>query len=291
LSQILREFLETKFIPQPYIIGRGILPVRGKAIIAGPPKANKSFFILNLMLDIAKGRNIFGAEYKSGAPLMPVDKAWRVLYLEQEMGEQGLLERLRGKEDHPGLISEYSSEELAALDIHIKPRNTAMRLDTPDGRDYINSEIATVKPDVVFLDPMAKFHLSDENSSQDMGMVMRAADHLIEDHGCAIVLVHHVGKENIENPRRGGARLRGSSAIFGDIDTFIEIQRRSNEHHLEPVLEVTFELRRGEPIEPMFVQRLRDGSIKWMGEGFQFGQSQSHSASKREWPQGKYRSL
>lgn len=280
MSQPLKEFLETKFIEQPYIVGRGILPVGGKAIIAGPPKANKSFIVLNMMLDIAKGRNLFGAVYKSGAPLMPVSRKARVLYLEQEMGEQGLLERLRGKDDdHPGILSLATEEELLALDIHIKPRNTAMRLDTDEGRDYINAEVASVKPDVVFMDPMAKFHLQDENSAQEMGAVMRAGDHLIEDHGCALVWVHHVGKENPDNPRRGGARLRGSSAIFGDIDSFIEVQRRSNEHHLEPILEMTFELRRGEPLEAMFFQRLRNGTVKWMGEGFQFGQQASSQAA------------
>ena len=36
--------------------------------------------------------------------------------------------------------------------------------------------------------------------------------------------------------------MRGSSAIFGDVDSFIELDRKSNEHHLEPVLEMKYEI-------------------------------------------------
>jgi hypothetical protein len=82
--------------------------------------------------------------------------------------------------------------------------------------------------------------------------------------------------------------MRGSSALYGDLDTLIEVTRKSNEHHPEPILELSFELRRGEPISPIYVQRKRDGTISWLGDGFTFG----GSAEKTEkWPKGKYRSL
>jgi hypothetical protein len=164
-----------------------------------------------------------------------------------------------------------------------------MRLDTPEGRDYISNIVKEIKPDVTVLDPMAKFHLSDENSAQEMGAVLRVADHLVEDFGTAIVLVHHIGKQSEDNPRRGGDRLRGSSAIFGDVDTVCEVTRKSNEHHPEPVLELSFELRRGEPLESLFVQRHRDGSIEWMGEGYAFGGSETKQP--QQWPKTRYARL
>lgn len=268
MATILSDFLTTEYKPEAFLIGRGILPVRAKMIVAGSPKANKSFFVLNMMLDLVRGRRLFDATYKNGTPVFPVNEPARVLYLEQELGEQGLLERLKGKEGHPGLMSGLEAE---GLQLFIQPRDTKMRLDLPEGRDYISDIVKGVKPDVVVMDPMAKFHLSDENSAQEMGAVMRVADHLIEDFGCSVVLVHHIGKQSEENPKRGGDRLRGSSAIFGDIDTLVEVSRKSNEHALEPILELNFELRRGEPVESLFIQRMRDGSVNWMGEGFQFG--------------------
>ena len=284
MAEILKDFIEKKIVVNPYIIGRGVLPVGGKLILAGSPKANKSFCVLNMMLDLVRGRRIFDATYKSGAPVFPVGQPWRILYLEQELGEQGLLERLKGTDGKPGLISEIDPN---GLQFFVQPRDTAMRLDTPEGRDYISAIVDSIRPDVTVFDPMAKFHLSDENSAQEMGACLRVADHLIEDFGTAVVLVHHIGKQNEENPRRGGDRLRGSSAIFGDVDTLVEVTRKSNEHHPEPILELTFELRRGAPIESLYVQRLRDGSIVWLGEGFEFGQAKK----PEQWPKGRYRSL
>lgn len=254
-------------------------------IVAGSPKANKSFFVLNMMLDLVRGRRVFDATYKRGNAVLPVNQSWRVLYLEQELGEQGLLERLRGTEAKPGLVSGIVPE---GLPLFIQPRDTAMRLDTPEGRDYISAIVKEIKPDVTVFDPMAKFHLSDENSAQEMGAVLRVADHLIEDYGTAVVIVHHIGKQSEDNPRRGGDRLRGSSAIFGDVDTVCEVTRKSNEHHPEPVLELSFELRRGEPMESLFVQRMRDGSIQWLGEQFTFGDS---GAKPQTWPKTRYARL
>lgn len=256
-------------------------------ILSGSPKANKSWVSLNLILDLVRGRDIFGAYYKDGKPLLPVSKPWRVLYLEQELGEQGLLERLRGKDEgHPGLTTELNPD---GLQFFVQPRDTAMRLDHPDGREYIREIVKGVMPDVTVMDPFAKFNLADENSSQDMGAIMRVADHLVEDFNTAIIFIHHVGKQSVENPRRGLDRLRGSSAIAADVDTMIEVNRRSPENSVEPILELTFELRRGEPIEHMFVQRLKDGWVNYMGEGYEFGGG--GSGKRSDYPKAKYKDL
>jgi RecA-family ATPase len=270
VAQLVADFLKTEYRPEAHIIGRGVLPCKGKLILAGSPKANKSFVAMNLMLDLVRGRSIFDAHYKRGIPVLPVAQPWRVTYLEMELGEQGLLERLRGKDDKPGLLTDVAPE---GLQWFVQPRDTAMRLDTPEGRDFIEGIMKESRPDVLFIDPLAKFHLSNENDSQEMGAVLRVCDHLVEDYNCAVVLVHHIGKQDPdpEKQKRGGDRLRGSSAIFADVDTLVEVTRKSNEHHPEPVLELNMTLRRGEPIESLFVQRMRDGHIEWLGEGYSFG--------------------
>lgn len=287
MVQILSDFLKNEYRPEAHIIGRGILPVGGKLILSGSPKANKSFVALNIMLDLVRGRHIFGAQYKDGKPLLPVQKPWRVLYLEQELGEQGLLERMRGRDEgHPGLTSGIDPD---GLQLFVQPRDTKMRLDHPDGRIHIRDIVKSIMPDVTIMDPFAKFNLLDENSSQDMGAIMRVADHLVEDFGTAIIFVHHIGKQSTENPRRGLDRLRGSSAIAADVDTMIEVSRRSPENSLEPILELTFELRRGEPIEHVFVQRAQDGWVQYMGEDYQFGGG--HRDREAGLPRAKYKDL
>lgn len=282
MAEQLADFLSRKFEPVPHIIGRGVLPSKGKLILGGEPKTNKSWILLNIFLDLARGRRVFDASYGNGKPVLPVNRAYRTLYLEMELGDDGLRDRLLGvDEGHPGLLS---SVDCKTLPIFVKTRDTAMRLDTPDGRDFINAEIAQVKPDVVMFDPLSKFHLSDENSSQETGAIMRAADHIIEQHGCSVVFTHHTSKPFKDDVRQGGNRLRGSSAIFGDIDTFVEVTRKSSDHAIEPVLQLDFTLRRGEPIETLFVQRKRTGEIEWLGDGFEFSNGKS-------FPKAKYKDL
>ena len=254
----LDEFLIRPRTTQPMVIGRGVLPKSGKLIIGGTPKANKSFIALNMALNMAAGEHIFGAYYKSGTPVLPVAKPHRVLYIEMEIGEEGLKDRLK-----PLLGSRKHLED---LDLFIKTRDTGMRMDTPEGRERIEYELAMVKPDVVILDPLSKFHVSNENSAQEMGAIMRVGDHWIERYGTAIVYIHHTGLASFDpdNRRSGGSKLRGSSAIFADTDTFMEVVRKSSASTKEPIIKLDFELRRGEPLEPIFVKRRLDGSVEYV---------------------------
>jgi len=269
LAEQLSEFLTKKFTPTPHLIGRGVLPAKGKLILGGAPKTNKSWLVLNLALDLVRGRPGLGALYKNGQQVLPIHKPFRVLYIEQELGEEGLRERLKGADEgHPGLATDI---EWTGLPFFVKTRDTAMRLDTEAGRDFIAAEIDSVKPELVIFDPLSKFNLVDENSAQETGAVLRAVDHIIEDFGCAVCIVHHTSKPARDDVREGLNRLRGSSAIAGDVDSFIEVTRLSDDHHPEPVLRLDFTLRRGEPIERLFVKRRRTGIIEWLGEGYEFG--------------------
>ena len=270
MAEPLQEFISRSISTQPYIIGGGILPVKGKCILGGEPKHNKSFVVINMMLDLARGRPLFGATRRNGKPILPIDRKYRVLYIEQELGELGLQKRLRG------ILAE---QKLEGLELFVKTKDTAMRLDTPEGRDFIRNEVASVMPNVLILDPMAKFHLSEENSAQEMGMVMRVCDHLIEEFNVSIIIVHHIKKQSFENPARGGDKLRGSSAIFGDVDTFIELERLSPGGVLEPTLRLSFELRQAEPLEQMYLKRLATGECVYLGEEFRWGRSSEGAMS------------
>lgn len=285
MVQILSEFLKNEYKPLAHAIGRGVLPCGGKLFLAGSPKTGKSFLIMNVMLDLARGRRLFDASYPNGSPVLPVPQPRRILYLEMEMGEQGLLERLRGVEGKPGLTTDLDPN---GLPLFIQTRDTAMRLDTPDGRDYIEGLMRATTPEVVVFDPFAKFNLSSENDSQEMGAIMRVADHLIEDYKTSVIFIHHISKQDPDpnKQKRGGDRMRGSSALHGDLDTLVEVTRLSHERALEPILKLSFELRRGEPIEDLFVQRRRDGTITWLGPDFEFGSGKSES-----YPRGKYKNL
>lgn len=260
MSEQISDFLTKQFPAVDHIIGRGILPVKGKLIIGGAPKTGKSFFILNVAIDLAMGRPLFNAHYSSKQAVFPVYERNRVLYIEQEVGEIGLQTRLK---------SLLLDEPMTGVNLFIKSRDTNLRMDTEKGQEAIAEEIAAVKPDVVILDPLAKFHLVDENSSQHMGAMMRVGDGWIEKYGCAVIYVHHTGHQNPQNPKRGGDKLRGSTAIFADADSIIIVERQSASNIKEPVLQLNFELRRGEPLEAIYIKRRQSGLITYEAEGVQ----------------------
>ena len=292
MAELLSDFLEKVQPPIEHVVGRGILPVAGKMIMGGPPKSNKSFVMLNMALGLARGTHLFDARYQNGQPVFPVYKKNKVLLLEQELGETGVQKRLKQ------MVASGQINPVG-LDFYLKTKDANMRLDTPEGRAVISTEISAVRPDVVFLDPMAKFHLVDENSAQHMGAVMRVVDRWIQDFGCAVVIIHHTALASL-NPdmhRRGGAKLRGSSAIFADCDTFVDVQRKSNPHAKEPVLQLDFELRRGEPLDPVMLKRLRSGLVYYLGDKNQDveprerRQAPALTADGFETPRGPYEEL
>lgn len=245
---------------QPMIVGRGILPVESKCVLGGAAKSNKSYTVLNMGLSIASGEPLFGARYPSGTPVFPVPHAARVLLIEQEIGGNGLKGRLKG------ILT--AKPEWQAVPFYIVSKDLSLRMDTDEGIAAIEREIEAIKPKVLILDPLSKMHLADENSAQEMGAVMRTGDHWIEKYKVSIIYVHHTGLAAWDpaNPRRGGARLRGSSVVFADVDTMIEVNNISSPETPEPTLTLGMELRQGEPMPTQWIKRLSSGLITWQCE-------------------------
>lgn len=249
--------------PTPFIVGN-LLPYKGKIIVAGPPKANKSWVCLSMALDIARGRALFDAHAKeSGKAIFPVYKRTRVLYFEWELGHQGVKDRMKGLLPNP--------EDALGIELYFRTRDVTLRMDTEEGRGLIEREVSATEPGVLVMDPLAKSHGLNEDSSSEMGSLLRFQDYLVEKYGVSIITVHHTAKPNFEHPRRGGDRLRGSSAIFGDCDGVVLVNRKSEESAKEPILELSFELRRSEPMQPKYVRRLKNGEVVFIGDTFTQG--------------------
>lgn len=261
MAELLLDFLSKPIPVVPQIIGRGVLPVAGRLVVGGEPKSNKSWIAIEMALAMARGIPVFAANYKSGTPVFPVSKKFRVLYIEQEIGEVELQKRLSNR---------LVGEDVLGVEFYVKSKDMSMRLDTQEGHEAIAREVEQVQPDCVILDPLSKFHLSGENSSQEMGAVLRVGQIITVDYNTALIYIHHTSKPNPENPRRGGDRLRGSSAIFADVDTCCIVERKSSPDSKEPVLELDFEMRCGEPLEKIYVQRKLDGRVVYLGEEYRW---------------------
>lgn len=179
---------------------RGVLPETGIAAIYGPPGSGKSFLAIDLAVKISSGlpawfgreiveRDLVYAALEGGRGIQQRIKAW-------EAANQ------RGADNAKFWLSEFSL------------------LSDENVQRLVTDITASCKPGaVVIIDTLAQATAgADENSAQDMGLVLKAAQAISAAVSGLVVLVHHSGKD----ASRG---LRGHSALNGAMDAVIAVER------------------------------------------------------------------
>lgn len=93
--------------------------------------------------------------------------------------------------------------------------------------DYIEEYIRVCRPALVIIDPMVELELQsdvlDENSAAQIARMFKRLRRLAQETGTAIIIVHHFNK---------AGDVRGSSAIKGSIDGWIDFIARGEDPHL-----------------------------------------------------------
>lgn len=235
-----KDILQRKSIVEP-----GLLPIGGKLVLGGPQKIGKSYIMLQMMKDLASGSPLFGC------PLLRIPEPVSVHYFEQEIGEPGLQTRV---DQLYGVNSNLNGNGTAVRGrVTYTSKDTSIRLDQPDGQAAIFNIIQHTKPAVTFFDPISKFHLVDENSSQEIGLMVKCLDHLIQSHGTTVVYSHHFAKPSFDNPREGSNKFRGSSQMGADADTSLMIEMTGDDKD-QRLWTVEFELRQMEQLPKMILR-------------------------------------
>ena len=195
------------------------LPTACLGVVAGPPGAGKGTFCLQMSASLAAGVPIL----EHWEPVKPS----KVIYLSAEDSAPVIHRRL-----HHSLIalSEHLREEAASriVAIPVQGRVSLCQSDKCDLRISQNMEdlraiIEEFKPDVVFLDTLARFLNIEENDNRAMTEACSLLEELIKDYGCTIILLHHVNKVSgdcFEDDTALSAALtqtsiRGASALAG----------------------------------------------------------------------------
>jgi Bifunctional DNA primase/polymerase, N-terminal/AAA domain/Primase C terminal 1 (PriCT-1) len=221
------------FPEEPALVGGGLIVPRSLNVTSGPPKRGKSLFVLNREIRRAHGQPFLGFATTPG----------RTLYIQAEIPEANLKERFVAMLKGEGLEAE-------GLRDHIKTvTRRGLFVDEPAGFETVRRLIEQTEPDLVSLDPLARFFVGEENSAREMGRLINALDRLIQEYKIAVELVHHTGKPVHGDPRQGGHRLRGSSALFGAADAVVILDRTQDAWLL------SFELRHAEEPAPMPLTR------------------------------------
>ncbi len=258
----LDELLALPMPTERFVVGSGLVPLGGLVFVGGPPKSYKSFLLLTMGLQMACGIPLFGAYTKHAGKTtipFPVTFPVKVMIVEQELGWIDDRERIK-----PMLASlDDSHRELAEHNLFIEAApfgmNSLVRLDNEESDRHVLMEmIEKVMPDILILDPLSMFHRQDENSAQDMSLLMRNLSVIRNRFKLkGTIISHHTVKPKHDGMSLvdGPDLLRGSSVMFATGDSYIMVSKLKGDR-----VRLDFTLRRHKPISSL-VAALNETSI------------------------------
>lgn len=178
-------------LPDRGYLLKGIMAPGEMSVWWGPPKCGKSFVVMHVAYALAQGRSVFGRRVRKS----------RVLYLACE-GRSGLRGRITA------LVGRYgSSDDFLAL---------AEPLDlwgTGDA-DALAELMIAHRIDLVVVDTLNRVMAGgDENSSADMGALIRHLDEIRTKTGAHVLVIHHGTKAGNNGPRGHGSLIGAADAI------------------------------------------------------------------------------
>ena len=185
------------FPPAKYIV-KDVLTRNSIAALYGPSGSGKTFLTYAMTFAISDGEDFFG--YR----IAPCE----VLVVSLE-GQSGLAQRVQAqrKRGSDGSRIKFTTSPLSL--------NFA---------DDIDALIATahdheIHDGLIILDTLNAAMVGlDENSSTDMGRAVAALKRLRDETGCAVMVIHHSGKDSSKG-------LRGHSLLHAALDSVIEVSR------------------------------------------------------------------
>ena len=177
--------------PLDFVIGTFLKGTVG--ILAAPGATGKSFFALELAIDIATGANILGLGPKTG----------RVTYLMLEDVLQVIEHRVFaiGKHVAPE-HREHLDDNLTLLSC------VGTRVDVETETDWLIERCGGQR--LIIIDTLSKAHAYEENSNSEMSRLMVGLDRIALETGAAILFIHHIAK-GADGSSQYAAR--GASAI------------------------------------------------------------------------------
>lgn len=184
----------------------GVIPQGSFTALYGPPGSFKSFIALDIAEAIATGRTWMGR---------PVNKTGAVLYLAGE-GFGGIGARIKACKIH------HQTEDGAP--IYIVRHQLNLRSSAEDFNALMMAVVTLVEQtgmefNLTIVDTLARaFGGGNENSSEDMGAFITAMGKVQEFLNCALMVLHHSGKDAAKG-------LRGHSSLLGAVDTELELLR------------------------------------------------------------------
>lgn len=239
------ELLNSDLPQEEMLIGRGLLPTTGFAVVGGLAKEGKTLLSLQMAVSLVTGKHFLDE--------FPVVKKCKVLYIYYENTLHGLK-----------TILEKQIEGLEKLGLKADAADLE-NLHLWDGREFVinfkgeevaqlSSVVDTIKPDVIFLDPIGQFIAFDINKGEN---VKRFSGLLRSISDCSWVLIHHYRKPKADKIGQDIApiyKLLGSSYLANFCETFIGLESEGDKYPTN-YKKVYFVSRRGSEPIPLHLKR------------------------------------
>lgn len=194
-------FDQIRLSTSPRFRVRGLLPIRGLAVVWGPPKCGKSFLAFDMLMHVALGWPYQGHRVEPGT----------IVYCALE-GQQGFEARKVAFEQ--AHLASFEGD----VPFYLMPATLALVADAAELIGAIRAQLPDGKPPaVVCLDTLNRSFTGSESDDRDMTAYVRAADSIRDAFGCLVVIVHHCGLE--------GTRPRGHSALAGAVDAQLAVKK------------------------------------------------------------------
>lgn len=178
----------------PELIERGT-----KTLIVGPPKAMKTFVVLQMMASLAQQTPFLGID--EWTPTTP----GKSLLVEEEGSVVRLSQRVLT------ILQGDLTDNISIL------HRQGVQVDNNESLAKMRQDILDLTPDLLVVDPYAEIHSQDENTVQGAQTVIKAFNDLMRmNPKMALVVLHHT-------PKLGNG-ARGSSALFAAFDMMIEVR-------------------------------------------------------------------
>lgn len=181
----------------------GVIPLGGLILVWGPPKQGKSFWIFDLMMHVALGRDYRGRRVRQGA----------VIYCAFE-GQKGFEQRVEAFRQR---VLPKGTDE-CSVPFYLEKLRLDLVKDHTELIASIRAPLGEVFPAAVVLDTLNRSMHGSESNDADMSAYIAAADAIREAFpDCAVIIIHHSG--------HGQDRPRGHSALIGAVDAQIAVKK------------------------------------------------------------------
>ena len=188
----------------------GLFDAGDKVAIIGSSKLRKSFFVMQMGLSLAAGRNFLSFQTK---------KQRKVLIVQLEVKAAHFHRRVKRMAETLFI----GSKDIAGNLFIINGRGVELTI------SQINAASKKIGAEFILIDPLYKLVDGDENSAHDMKPILKEFDDLAEATGAAVAYVHHdpKGRPGDRDIRDRGA---GSGVLGRDYDACVTLTRhRDNE--------------------------------------------------------------